>query len=352
MAIPMTNSPDGSPHSPGTADLSTATHAHEDWPRFPSLEHAERDAPPLHMPPGMTVARDRWERLVTRLEIPGAPEDVWRGLTDPSILGSWLATCRGEPRNTNREWVLDFEDGEFFLCRTLVAEPCSELQYLWRWLGIGQATHVTWQLQPGAFGTVVTVTEEAFNPPWDWQTWNGGGWPGILEQLAAHLRTGMDWRWPWRRMGPYVQVELPISMYEAWDRLFSSAGLRYWLQVMQGTPTPGQPVTIMMGDASGMITMLVRDLVEPGQLPPSFLPRLGYSLNRPVWNSDVGGQIWIDPAGWDRCIFQAVHYNWENLPPELQLSERKILANFWAGAGRRAQLLCSGGRAVGPHSWT
>ena len=107
----------------------------------------------------------------------------------------------------------------------------DRLQYLWRWLGIGQATSVSWSLAPAAGNTCVTVVEEAVNPPWDWQTWNGGGWPGILDQLAAYLRTGMEWRWPWRRMGPYAQVELGVPFYEAWDRLLSPSGLRFWLQL-------------------------------------------------------------------------------------------------------------------------
>lgn len=348
MARAITAPPDGAAQS--SAALPTVG---PDWPRFPALERAERDAPRLHMPPALTVTRDRWERLTTVLDIPAAPEDIWQGLTDPAILRHWFAVCRGSPEQTGRDWVLDFEDGEFFLARTLEARPLHELRYLWRWLGIGQATCVTWRLEPSDGVTRVTAIEEAFNPPWDWQTWNGGGWPGILEQLAAHLRTGMDWRWPWRRMGPYIQVEIPLSMYDAWDRLFSAAGLRYWLQVMHGSMAPGQPLTLLMGDASGMVQMLVREVIEPGQAPPSFLPRLAYGLNRPVWNADVGGQIWIDPSGWERCILQAVHYNWENLPGELQLPERKILTSFWAGAARRAQLLCSGGaRPAGPHNWS
>jgi len=348
MSSLLTGPQDGA--APAERDLPSV------WPERPdlaALAQAERNAPRLHMPPAMTVARDRWERLVTTLDIPVAPDEVWRGFTEPDVLRHWFAVCRGSPLHTAADWVLDFEDGEFFLCRTQVADPPRQLSYLWRWLGIGQATSVTWQVAPGPLGSRLTVTEEAFNPPWDWQTWNGGGWPGILEQLAAHLRTGMDWRWPWRRMGPYVQVELPLSMYDAFDRLFSPAGLRYWLQVMQGTLAAGQTLPLLMGDASGAVNMIVRDVIVPGQIPPSFLPRVSYGLNRPVWKADLGGQIWIDPSGWERCILQAVHYNWENLPADLQLSERKLLTTFWAGAARRAQLLCSSGAsAAGPHGWS
>ncbi len=326
------------------------------WPHFPELEQAERKHPRLHMPGAQTLVRDRWERLVTAIVVPAAPEDVWRALTDPEALMLWLARCHGSLEVLNRDCTLDFEDGEFFLCRPTEAEAPRRLRYLWRWLGIGQATSVRWDLEPVAEGTRVTVTEEAVNPPWDWQSWNGGGWPGILDQLAAYLRTGTTWRW--RRMGPYVQVELPVPFYVAWDQLFSQSGLRYWLQVMEmqgGFLAPDQPMKILMGDASGSVEMVVTDIVQPGQSAPSFLPHIDYVLRRPVWQTDLGGRLWMEPAGWGRSIFQVVHYNWENLPPGLQLSERKIVTSFWTGAMRRACLMLGGGGSqpsMGPHSWS
>lgn len=322
-------------------------------PTFPPLEQAARLAPPLHTPGARTLVRDRWERLVTQADLPAPPDAVWHALTDPDALALWLARCHGSLTDADRDCMLDFEDGEFFLSRATRVEPPYVLQYFWRWLGIGQATAVTWHLEPQGAGTRVTVTEEAMNPPWDWQSWNGGGWPGILDQLAAFLRTGTEWRWPWRRMGPYAQVEIPAPFFAAWDQLFSPAGLRFWLQVMEGTLTPGQPLKILMGDASGTVAFTLRELVQPGQSPPSFLPHADFTLHRPVWNTEVGGRLWMEPAGWGRSIFQVVHYNWENLPAALQLSDRKILASFWAGAMRRACLMCGGGQAdPGPHGWS
>jgi len=319
-----------------------------EWPRFPALEQAERLLPPLHHPGARTVARDRWERLVTSHDLPAAPDVVWRALTDPEALRHWLALCHGSLEALGQDCVLDFEDGEFFLCRPLEVQAPSTLRYLWRWLGIGQATSVTWRLEPRGGGTRVTVIEEAMNPPWDWQTWNGGGWPGILDQLAAYVRTGTSWRWPWRRMGPYAQVELPVPFFEAWDRLFNSPALKYWLQTMGGTFAPGESLTIMMGDASGVIEMRVQDVVQPGQAPPSFLPFTTFALRRPVWGTELGGRIWIEPAGWGRCVFQALLTNWENVPAGLQLAERRILTDYWVGAAGRVRLVCLGPFAAPP----
>src|SRR5215203_3633129 len=172
------------------------------WPPFPSLEQTEERIPRLHTPGAWPVSRDRWERIVTSISITAAPEEVWHVLTQPTALKMWFAACHGSLEYLDRDCVLDFEDGEFFLCRPILVEPPDNgngncrLQYLWRWLGIGQATSVTWRLERAEDETRVTVTEVANNPPSDWRTWNGGGWPGILEQLADHLRTGTVWRWP------------------------------------------------------------------------------------------------------------------------------------------------------------
>jgi uncharacterized protein YndB with AHSA1/START domain len=320
------------------------------WPSAAAMQAA---LPPLHLPAAMPLVRDRYERLVTAVEIPAAAEDVWHALTDPDALRLWLAVCKGSPMRQGEDCMLDFEDGEFFLLRPTAVEAPRQLAYVWRWLGIGQPSTVMWEIAPGKPFTRVTVTEEAVNPPWDWQTWNGGGWPGILDQLAAYLRTGSEWRWPWRRMGPYAQVELPVSVYEAWDRLTSVSGQRFWLQVMRGSLAQAQSAILLMGDASGSVEFAVREVVQPGESAPSFLPHLDFGLRRAVWGTEVGGRIWLEPAGWGRSLLQVVHYNWENLPAGLQLPERKILASFWAGAAHRALFLCSGRlESAGPHSWS
>jgi len=329
--------------------------APEGWAQGPG-----RQLPILHVPSAQTLVRDRWERLVTAVTIPAEPQRVWEALTDPDALALWLAVCRGSLLEVDRDCTLDFEDGEFFVVRVQEATAPADggpgaLRWTWRWLGIGQAMSVSWRLEPGPDGgTVVTATEDAANPPADWQTWNGGGWPGILDQLAAYLRTGMEWRWPWRRMGPYVQVELAAPPFQAWDQLMSPAAVKFWLQRMSGSVAAGDTVTILMGDASGMVDMAVSNVVDAGQSPPSFLPHVEFALRRKAWGNDVGGRLWIEPAGWGRSLLQVFHYGWEGLPAGLQLSERKILTSFWAGAMRRAAglFLMPQQAPGGPHSWS
>src|SRR6266568_5182396 len=234
------------------------------------LEHFDaregnRALPGLHRTGAMTVARDRWERLESVIDMPYRRETVWRALTEPDKLAKWLAVSVCSLLQTDRDMVLDFEDGEYFLVRPVEVDPPGRLRYYARWLGIGQVTCVTWLLQDCGPETRVSVVEEATNPPWDWQTWNGGGWPGILEQLAAHLRTGLSWRWPWRRMGPYVQIELPVPVYPAWDQLFGPTSLKYWLIARAGQVLAGTTLPIMMGDASGTLEMIVDAVVGRGK---------------------------------------------------------------------------------------
>jgi len=154
-------------------------------------------------------------------------------------------------------------------------------------------------------------------------------------------------------MGPYVQVEIPSPPFEAWDRLMDPSAVRFWLQRMYGNIEAGGEVTLMMGDASGLVTMRVQEVVDPGQSFPSFLPYITFALTRPAWHSEVGGRLWIEPAGWGRSLFQVFHHNWEDLPGDLQLSERRIVTEFWAGAMRRATLLYALPAAKsGPHGWS
>jgi uncharacterized protein YndB with AHSA1/START domain len=326
-------------------------------PAHTGLEHfdareGERALPALHGAGAMPVARDRWERLETVIQLPYPAATVWRALTEPDRLAKWLAVSVGSFLMTDRDMVLDFEDGEYFLVRPVEVKAPRLLRYYARWLGIGQITSVTWRLEDIGVGTLVRVIEEATNPPWDWQTWNGGGWPGILEQLAAHLRTGLSWRWPWRRMGPYVQAELPVPVYVAWDQLFGPNRLKYWLIARSGELAAGGTLPIMMGDASGTLDMTVDEVVGPGQAPPSFLPHVNYRLRRPAWQCDVAGRLWLEPAGWGKCLLQAFHYNWEALPGDLQKSERRILTGYWAESARRAQQVFEfNSRPAAPHNW-
>lgn len=304
------------------------------------------------------VAQDRWERLVTMATIPAPAERVWAALTGPEHVKEWLASCRGQWAVRSQEATLDFEDGEFFYCFTRkCAAPTAgrpgTLSYLWRWVGVGPASAVTWTLTPQGGQTVVTVVEEATNPPSDWRSWNGMGWPGILDQLAGYLRTGTNTRWPWRRMGPYLQIPLPVMPFPAWEALTSPGAVQYWLQRTTGSLAVDDTMTLMMGDASGTIQLRVTKAVDAAQEFPSYLPYLEFELRRPSWKQSLGGRMWIEPAGLNASLLQVFHYDWERLDIQDPISERKLLTEFWRNAAGRAQLLFQEqALTAGPHGWS
>src|SRR2546426_8148742 len=119
-----------------------AAAAPSDWPRFRNRDLIDAALQPLHALAARAVVRDRWEWLVTQIDVPHGVDEVWRVLTDPEALRRWLAVCHGSLEQAGRDTVLDFEDGEFFLCRSVVVQRPHHLEYVWRWLGIGQATSV------------------------------------------------------------------------------------------------------------------------------------------------------------------------------------------------------------------
>jgi uncharacterized protein YndB with AHSA1/START domain len=330
------------------------------WPDFSDLEPAtaSQNFPTLSAVRGRSIVQDRWERIVAEIEIPADLSVVWSALTTPEDVKQWLARCVGDLAKEGTDVTLDFEDGEFFYCRVLsasspAADGVAELKYYWRWAGIGPATRVTWQLSATPGGTRVRATEEAFNPPSDWRAWNGNGWPGILDQLAGYLRTGRTSRWPWRRMGPYVQIELEAAPYDAWDVLCRTESLRYWLCRRTGTFTTGDTLELILGDASGVMEMTVHNHVEPNQAYPSFLPYVEYGLKRRSWQTELFGRIFIGPAGLNRSLLEIFVGNWENVPTGPNLEERRVVAGFFRDAAIRARDLTSPRPpASHPHGWS
>jgi uncharacterized protein YndB with AHSA1/START domain len=310
------------------------------------LERREGDLLRLYTPGARTMARDRWERIVSSNIIPARPEEIWRALTDPNALRQWLISCHGSLEDVGRDCILDFEDGDFFLTRPQTVNAPHQLEWVWRWLGIGPAWTVKWYLEPVEGGTRVTVVDEAFNPPARAGHYRGEGWPEILDILAAFLRTETDYRWPCRSQS-YVLTELPVTIYGAWDRLFSPAGLKWWLHVFAGEIAKGQTVTIEMGDASGTVEMVIHEVMPPAY---NTYPFIVFACKRPFWPAEVRGRIFLEPAGWGASILQVYQTGWENLGPALQLHERRVIVGFWAEAFRRASQVCAGAGMPGKAS--
>lgn len=305
------------------------------------LERNEENLPKLYASGARTMARDRWERIVSSTVIPAPAEQIWRALTDPKKLKQWLISCQGSLLDVGQDCILDFEDGDFFLTRPQVVNAPFQLEWVWRWLGIGPAWSLKWSLEPVEGGTRVTVVDEAFNPPARTGHYRGEGWPEILDILTSFIRTETNYRWPCRSQS-YVLAEVPMTIYSAWDRLFEPASLKWWLHIFSGEVAKGETLTIHMGDATGTVEMMIHEVMPPQY---NVYPFIAFSFNRPFWPAPVPGRIFLEPAGWGATILQQYQTGWENLGPSLQLHERSLIVGFWAEAFRRAGQLCAGSGA-------
>ena len=106
-------------------------------------------------------------KIVVDYDLPGPPAKVWRTLTDPALLGSWLMqndikaevghkfSFRSKPMG---DW-----DGTV-QCEVLEAVANEKLSYSWRG-GSGKGaldTVVTWTLTPNGTGTRLHLEHAGF----------------------------------------------------------------------------------------------------------------------------------------------------------------------------------------------
>ena len=113
-----------------------------------------------------TTAASQTESIAFELDLPHAPEKVWRALTNPALLTQWLLPIV----------ELALEPGEAFMfraqpqpgwdgivnCRLLEIEPHRKLSYSWV---VGDIdTVVTFALTPSASGTRLSLVQSGFKP--------------------------------------------------------------------------------------------------------------------------------------------------------------------------------------------
>ena len=127
---------------------------------------------------------------------PHPPEKVWRALTDPELLASWLMPNDFEPRVGHRfTFRTDPVPAHGFdgivRCEVLELVPARRLRV--SWAGGGLDTTVTWDLVPEGRGTRLLLSHEGFDSgvPRQHATLRilGGGWAG---HLARRLGQTLD----------------------------------------------------------------------------------------------------------------------------------------------------------------
>jgi uncharacterized protein YndB with AHSA1/START domain len=125
--------------------------------------------------------------------------DVWRGLTDPALLGQWLMPADGFRAEVGCRFTFDRGDGELTRCEVIEVDRGRRLSY--RWTGRKGPGHpwmettVSWTLVPEAKGTRLFLVHDGFddNDPGQREALQvmGGGWRGHLTvSLARAIGAG------------------------------------------------------------------------------------------------------------------------------------------------------------------
>lgn len=126
--------------------------------------------------------------VVIEREMPHSAEEVWRALTEPTLIENWLMkddfqpivghtfNLRAEPR-PHWNGVLD--------CEVLVIEPYQRLSYTWNASGEeaanGLRTVVTWTLTPTRTGVLLRMEQSGFRPGEEQGA--SHGWPRLIDSL-------------------------------------------------------------------------------------------------------------------------------------------------------------------------
>jgi uncharacterized protein YndB with AHSA1/START domain len=133
------------------------------------------------------------EAIRTDSFFPHPPEKVWRALTDPELLASWLMLNDFEPRVGHQfTFRTDPVPAHGFdgIVRCEVLELVRPRRPRISWAGGGLDTTVTWDLVPEGRGTRLLLSHEGFNEddPGQQATMRvlGGGWAGHLARRLGH----------------------------------------------------------------------------------------------------------------------------------------------------------------------
>lgn len=133
-----------------------------------------------------TTAPSQSESVSLEFDLPHAPENVWRALTDPALLAEWLlpvvnfklergaAFTFNAPPQPNWDGIVN--------CRVVEIDAHRKLSYNWV---VGDIdTVVTFTLTPSAAGTGLSLVQSGFRPD---QRKNFGGARYGLKMMGGRL---------------------------------------------------------------------------------------------------------------------------------------------------------------------
>jgi uncharacterized protein YndB with AHSA1/START domain len=167
----------------------------------------------------MAGRADQMTAFTYTIYIHAAPEQVWRGLTEPVTTKRYWRHQKAGPKTFRSDWTKgstwDLEHHDVGLVVRdpeqviLESDPCRRLSYTWHsftpeWaaeLGMDETTAEAWRAEPRSKVTYdmedigrgvvkLTITHDGFSPGSRVLAAISDGWPAVLSSLKTLLETG------------------------------------------------------------------------------------------------------------------------------------------------------------------
>lgn len=257
-------------------------------------------------------------------------EDVWRALTDTDALKMWFGELSA-PLEGPAPIRLDFGDGDFFSIEDVRLSPPTDAGYAWRFMGIGPRDSISWVVEDGPSGCVVTVADREPGRRREDASYLRYGWLDFTDRLCRFLDTGQSTRYDWRRELD-VTIEVDVEAKQAWSALFDDNHIHLWLPVIDGNLRNGSRLVMHRGagprsvfSVSGLQHRSCRttfELTGEGWLAPTRCELV-------VTSRRTGSLLSVSQTQWD--VIQT--------STELILRERQAFADLWIEALTKARAI-------------
>jgi uncharacterized protein YndB with AHSA1/START domain len=253
--------------------------------------------------------------------------DAWRALTEPQQLRQWLGTLSPGLQSGGKA-RLEFGDGDFFELDNIQLSPPFDLQYDWRFLGVGPLNTIRWNIQPLGTGSLLTLTDAERHRLRETAAELCEGWKDFTQRLKQFLLTNKPTRYDWGREFK-GWVEIKGSAFAVWESLFESRGRSQWLLLDKPELAERAHLRLEANDEHD-IFLLDNIVKEPPQLAT-------FEVLHPDWLSSTKCDLRLTPYGSNQLL-SITHVGWESISRDSSYCRRQRtrFAVFWTAALRRA----------------
>jgi len=129
------------------------------------------------------MAEPELRTVVVERDIPQPPQKIWRALTQPHLIETWLKMKPDFEATVDRPYKLTADWGAVE-GKVLESDPYTTLSYTWSAFGLDSV--VTYTLTPSPKGTLLRVEQAGFPTSMEY-AYQGAqqAWPAYLEAIEA-----------------------------------------------------------------------------------------------------------------------------------------------------------------------